>query len=635
MNCTIRKIVVFGEDRSQRDVDFFVGLNVVTGHSKKGKSALIEIVDYCLCSSLPTIPKGIISEYASLYCLILKLENTYLIIARPAWGKAESKNVFVEYEDEAFDVDSIEADYFLKKTPQKIKGAGQELIEKHLGLNVSNTQLPESNAKPRKASLRNMTPFLFQYQNLVASKHALFSKLEDHYKKKDIVDQVPIFLGIVNDEYYSLRRQVDELEQKLKKIDKEKEKDKSFYDEYQRKLEGIYRNYFSVVGVPYPDHNSLQELISLRNNLPEMDDSEYLKTDSVRRYNRLKKIQADLSFRLDGVNSEISDITQTQNYAKKTAASLNFERNKNEAALVEEPVCPVCGSDVENLAEEAVAVQSALNSLNSEINSMVSFARYDSEQLEILKSNKRDLQKEIRENESELNILQGYKDRLQEFKNKKDSIVYLKAQIEFLAEQVARKVTVSDYGDEEIRQELRDLKTALSVYDFERDIRQAETLLSGWMSKICNDLDFEDEFRPAKLSMKLDELAVYHSDKKHGRVSLSDMGSGANWLAFHLSASMGMLRLFAQSESSVIPSFLFLDQPSQVYFPNTFNKHNIDKINVENIYISIIKELEAIQEETGVKSQVIVLDHASDLNLGDYNFSDYVRRDWHGSEALI
>ena len=112
-------------------------------------------------------------------------------------------------------------------------------------------------------------------------------------------------------------------------------------------------------------------------------------------------------------------------------------------------------------------------------------------------------------------------------------------------------------------------------------------------------------------------------------------GSGANWLAFHLSASIGMLRLFAQSKSSVVPSFLFLDQPSQVYFPNTFNNDNIDKKNVENIYMFIIKELDIIKEESGVGSQIIVLDHASGLDLGDSNFSDYVRKDWHDGNALI
>ncbi len=636
MSCTISKISIFGNDGTQRDVDFETGLNIITGHSKKGKSALIEIVDYCLCASIPSIPKGIISEYAKLYSLILKLGETFLIIGRPAWNKAGSKSIYVEYENCEFDIDSITVDYFAEKTLHKIKGAGQDIIERHLGLNVTNTQLPGSTGNPRKASLRNMTPFLFQYQNLIASKHALFSKLEDYYKRKDIIDQVPIFLGIVDDAYYPLRRQIDELEQKLKKIALEKEKDRLFYDEYQRKLEGYYRNYFSVVSVPYPGYNNLQELIGLKNNLPELDDGEFLKTDSIRRYNKLKEVQSKLSFNLDEVNSLISDITQTKDYAKKIAASLNVEKDKNSDILVDEVACPLCGTEVVELEVEAYEIKSALESLNTELSSMVSFARYDFEQLEILKAKKRKLQQSIRENEAELNVLQGYKTILKEYKNKRYSIEYLKARIEVMAEQVSRKVKVSEYGDAEIRKELSELMNEIHSYDFDSDIRAAEDSLSSWMSAICNNLDFEEEFMPANVSMNLQDLVAYHNDKKHGRVSLSDMGSGANWLAIHLSASLGMLRLFAQSDSSVVPSFLFLDQPSQVYFPDQFNKENEDKKNVENIYITIIKELEAIKEESGVEPQVIVLDHASDLNLGKYNFGTYVRRDWHvKGKALI
>ncbi len=38
------------------------GLNVVTGKSSTGKSALIEIFDYCFGSDEFTVPKGIITD---------------------------------------------------------------------------------------------------------------------------------------------------------------------------------------------------------------------------------------------------------------------------------------------------------------------------------------------------------------------------------------------------------------------------------------------------------------------------------------------------------------------------------------------------------------------------------------------
>lgn len=321
---------------------------------------------------------------------------------------------------------------------------------------------------------------------------------------------------------------------------------------------------------------------------------------------------------------------------KKTAASLNTDRQKNESSLTETHTCPLCSTPVKELEQEAQDVRDALTSLESEISAMVNFARYDAEQLELLRNQRIKLQQEIIRNRAELKSLQEHNERIKKSKNKQESITYLKANIEIIADQIARKITINDYGDKELRQELRILKAKIDQYNFEDDIYQSEKNLETWMSSMCNRLDFESDFLPAKLSMKLSELAVYHHDKRHGRVSLSDMGSGANWLAFHLSASLGMLRLFSQSEKSVVPTFLFLDQPSQVYFPQNFDEHDNDKKNVEKVYIEIIKELEAIKSDTGFEPQVIVLDHASGLDLKDFKFIDYVREDWHKvGDALI
>jgi hypothetical protein len=47
------------------------------------------------------------------------------------------------------------------------------------------------------------------------------------------------------------------------------------------------------------------------------------------------------------------------------------------------------------------------------------------------------------------------------------------------------------------------------------------------------------------------------------------MGSGANWLYCHLALFLALHRYFASLGNAYsIPSILFFDQPSQVYFPS-------------------------------------------------------------------
>ena len=46
------------------------GLNIITGRSSTGKSAIIELFDYCTGNSENTIPEGVITDNADLYLLL-------------------------------------------------------------------------------------------------------------------------------------------------------------------------------------------------------------------------------------------------------------------------------------------------------------------------------------------------------------------------------------------------------------------------------------------------------------------------------------------------------------------------------------------------------------------------------------
>lgn len=62
-------------------IDMHEGLNIITGRSSTGKSAIIELFDYCTGSADNTIPSGVITENASLYFVVLYKNGTQLVIA--------------------------------------------------------------------------------------------------------------------------------------------------------------------------------------------------------------------------------------------------------------------------------------------------------------------------------------------------------------------------------------------------------------------------------------------------------------------------------------------------------------------------------------------------------------------------
>lgn len=79
----IRKIILINSKNNEiREVPLSEGINIITGDSKTGKSALVEIIDYCYCSTQSTIPKGTITEFTDIYCIVLSVEDSDYIIAR-------------------------------------------------------------------------------------------------------------------------------------------------------------------------------------------------------------------------------------------------------------------------------------------------------------------------------------------------------------------------------------------------------------------------------------------------------------------------------------------------------------------------------------------------------------------------
>lgn len=60
------------------------GLNIITGRSSTGKSALIEIFDYCMGGKTSTIPQGVITKRASVYFLIILINKVQWVIGHDA-----------------------------------------------------------------------------------------------------------------------------------------------------------------------------------------------------------------------------------------------------------------------------------------------------------------------------------------------------------------------------------------------------------------------------------------------------------------------------------------------------------------------------------------------------------------------
>lgn len=191
-----------------------------------------------------------------------------------------------------------------------------------------------------------------------------------------------------------------------------------------------------------------------------------------------------------------------------------------------------------------------------------------------------------------------------------------------------------------IDKEIKNYCTLLEKYQYEPKLKQANKLLNDVMNRMKLGLDIEDEFK--KYNMVLDikkDFDFYFSKARNGkaRISLSELGSGANWLSCHLAVFIGLLHLNLKIESSKIPSFLFLDQPSQVYFPSGEPSGNKDEgyMRVKKLYEFLIEEVNVIKEESGYMPQIIVVDQIRNIPNFKYNIKEYIIANWFDDTKFI
>ncbi len=216
---------------------------------------------------------------------------------------------------------------------------------------------------------------------------------------------------------------------------------------------------------------------------------------------------------------------------------------------------------------------------------------------------------------------------------------------------IEKKRNLEQNNIESLIKEVNSLEKLLSdKYGVEKKLQDAEGFINNAMNEIGSLLDFEPSYKPINLHFDIKTFDLYHLRNKDERVYLRSMGSGANWLYSHICLFLAFQKFFASINNSTVPNILFLDQPSQVYFPSVidfgadFNYKELKKLenkeseadadlqSVTNLYDRIIEMIDALEKEYGFKPQIIITDHADNLHLKQYEFESFVRKRWRGAD---
>jgi hypothetical protein len=156
-------------------------------------------------------------------------------------------------------------------------------------------------------------------------------------------------------------------------------------------------------------------------------------------------------------------------------------------------------------------------------------------------------------------------------------------------------------------------------------------IIGRYMSAYSDALELEH--RGSQLRLDIRNLTVV-ADTLDGPVSLLRMGSGENWVGYHVLAHLALHKWFRQKNRPV-PGFIIFDQPSQAHYPPDRDAEgSLDVLGDEDqtAVLQLFKLIADAAAELAPQLQIIVMDHA-DLKR-DWFQSAIVER-WRKGEKLV
>jgi len=665
MKTLIHEIGVIDKNGIKHPVNFKAGLNVVTGKSSTGKSALIEIFDYCFGSDENTIPKGVITNSAAIYYVALAVNEQDMVLARnpDITSKAFFRRV------ETFNTIEIDRDYFNASYFRPLSEFKKHLRDFFLDIDDVDESLVarayRGNRKAPTPSIRSFTSFILQHQNLVANKHALFYRFDEKEKRDQIIEHTKIFLGLVDQRFFHLSQQKERLSAEVRSLERQKEANQRTSESYKQKVSPVLSQLYALMGFksePLAFDKVLRHPQSAKDQLDSIIVAEKINYNSdamTQRYEQLKLTRNKKTVELRKLQRQVSSLNKHLQEEEQFASNVKQFSSPKHVHL-STSVCPFCHTEKDSLRQSAEKLKQAITKVSGNLaQARLMKAKFESSLVEVQR-NIEVVSNTLTELNKQITEIENTDEQLAKQKSLYESILMQKAKLFVLLD------TLNMADDIELEKEIKDLKKqlkkitdALKEYDVQKGLAYASDKVNEYMAEIGTHFEFEASYKPINLKFSFETFDLYHLTPDEEEIYLRSMGSGANWLYCHVTLFLALHRYFAElGGKCAIPSLLFLDQPTQVYFPNfnrdtsesfeeqkgqearqrTENERPVDEDvkAVENLFSQLSIYCKELELNNGFSPQIIVTDHADNLTLDNgVEFESLVNGNRWRSRGLI
>jgi Protein of unknown function (DUF3732) len=637
----IRDIVLYNSKGDIRTVSLEPGkVNIITGASKTGKTALVEVIDYCLGSSACSIPQGPMRQGVAWFGLRLQLGEGQLFVARrvPKAAEKTTSEIYLEIGSE-LSIPPLSALHAntnfetLGPTLSKAAGIGENLHVPAEG----QTRLP------LEANIRHALYYCFQPQYEIISPKILFHNQSEDFVPQAMRDTLPYFLGAVTDDHFSKRNELRRLSAALRQKEvKLRETEALQGDGLGRAISFISeaQDVGLLSSTVHPQSydaaiETLRELSEVTvDPAGDLNETGGMAAELLREKESLMRTHRRIKEQIAAIQSLASD---EQGFAREATEQVSrlraiemFKARDTDAV----PKCPLCQSDVSDSIPRAAALQSSLENLSHQLATVSTGAPRLEGALERLRTSAAEVKQRLNLNRDNLETLRGNDERLDRLLDQASRRAHVLGRISLYLESIPESEDTGSFRGSiaNLQRSIDRLKAELSDEQTRQILDSFLNLIGKKMSEWASRLELEHS-SDNPLRFDLPRLTIV-ADTLDGPVPMNQMGSGENWVGHHVIAHFALHDWFTRKNRPV-PRFLFLDQPSQVYFPAEFDPEESPNEVPDSDWLPVNRMFRLMFEfvySLEGKFQLIITEHA---DLKEPWYQDAVTERWRKGIKLV
>jgi hypothetical protein len=631
-------IILYSAAGEQRIIRFKPGaLNVVTGISATGKSALLDIVDFCLGRSTLTMAVGPISDRVGWYAVIVQLPNGQAFVARPAAkrGAASTQLAMLEL---GTDLSPIP---FERLDANADIGTVREQLGRRIGIEENEHEAPVGTLhNSLEANLGHAMFLCLQGQGEIANRSFLFHRQGEPGIADAIKDTLPYFLGAVPRDQGALRQRLADARRELRRAEADLQRARVVNEDVEVQTRGLVTEAIALGLLPNDVAGGRAELGEALQRVAITQTAQVVGDDTLAvRRSALESRRSDLRARLRAVGEQIAllESLRTDGNEYGAAVSQQISRLKSidllDADGSGDENCPICGSHLDDPDPTVDELRHQADQLQSQLQSMDVALPARRAATERLQGEADALRQELLGVDAAVNGLDSDQQIVGATRRLEEQQVFFRGRVQqYLSttqgtdggalRELAQRVAVRGLA-------VADIESRLDPDEEREQIASRLAVVGTDMTRWAERLDLEHQ---SSVRLDLRRLTIV-TDTPNGPAPLSRIGSAENWVGYHLISHLALHRYFA-NESRPVPHFLMLDQPTQAYYPSDVEQatgvpaSDADRQAVQRLY----ELMRDVADELSPSMQIIACDHA---NLPESWFQEAVIANWRDGEKLI